>query len=281
MENNKETIELREDAMNVLLGQKLGWSCGFEEIDDCVGRINKGQIWLIGAFSNAGKSFYVLNMVNRMLETEKDLKIGIFSTEMGKKEYIKRLVCLRGGFYWLDFEHNHEQYFDKFNEMVDEYDKERLYAPESLRIYTEEMSMEKIESICKTTDFDIIFIDYIQALQVSDCGRLKSDIKDTMPVLSKRIKSLVSKKKMATVLISQLNNSAGKGDPVNSFVSPYSFGKEIYQDANVALLLGRELVNGKATNELTVAITKARDGFRGQFNFYISNGFKIYDKISK
>jgi len=276
MNQDNSTIELREEALNVLMGIKTGWSCGFDAIDNCVGRINLGNIWLIGAFSNSGKSFFTLNMVNRILENERDIRIGIFSTEMKKKAYIKRLVCLRAGFYWMDFENNKEQLYDKFNEELDEYEKERLYAPESLRIYSDNMSMEVIEQIVRNNTFDIIFIDYIQELPVGNIG----NDKDKMPVLAKRIKQLATERNVTIIVISQLNNSAFKEDITNTFISPYSYGKEIYQSADVALLLERELVEGKLTNALKLGIVKARDGFRGRFEYYISNGFKIQNEIS-
>lgn len=269
-----------ENLQQRLEGKNLGMTTGYVELDNQVSRIQHGQLWTIGASTGIGKSYFILNMIHGMLKEKTDLRLAIFSTELSAENYLFRYACMRLGTYTLQVQRYPKDWMQKMTNELITITQERDTAPNSLDIYGDITSLEQIEGILKETHYDIVFIDYVQELSVIDNKRKLYDVKDTMPVIAKKLKAMALNLKTAIVAVSQVNNYALREDQKKSQIQPFSFGKELIQASTTAIYLQRVKRNGILDNVLIANVTKAREGVLGLSCFDIQSGYKlsIYDK---
>jgi replicative DNA helicase len=254
-----------------LSGKNLGMTCGFENIDNQVSRIQHGQLWTVGGYTGVGKSYFILNMIDGMLLEKESLKIAVFSTELSSEDYLLRYACMRVGIYKIQLQKNPYIHTEKVKEELMLILKEREDNPNSLDIYGDVSDYSDVEKVLKGHDYDVAFVDYVQELSING----KYDVKDTMPMLGKKLKNLALTTKTAIIAVSQVNNYAMKEDQSKSQVQPFSFGKELVQASSVAIYLERKKANGVLDYVSVVNVTKARDGQIGRSCFQIDSGYRL------
>lgn len=274
--------ELQDRITNVLVRKKLGWTYGFDKLDELCGRMEAGQVITLGGFSGTGKSFFVLNMINGIRQEwlenlNSDLvppRIAVFTTEMEQIAYEQRHICMNAGVYWNKYQRTPELYYEKIQKAFDDYYANRHVEPEFLQIF-QVLSLEEVEKILSDMDVkpNIVFIDHVQNLSVNK----KSDNKDTMPIIGNKVRDLAKKHKVALVVVSQVNISAltKDNDPKHSNVQPFSWGKELLQSSHVAIFLSRRIIDGDVDPTLQVGVIKSRDGNKGWFELYVNEGFNL------
>lgn len=275
-----ETFTNKLDRIEV--GEEFGWTTGIPKLDGFVGRIDIGQVWAIGGFTGTGKSYFILNMIEGILQEWRSNKkgkyvapkIAVYSTELNADQYFQRHVCMRCGIYFNQYKQDPKKYKLLLQEEADNYLLERKMHPESLQIIGDlndlnDLKLDKLEY-----KPNIVFIDYIQELSFKNLV----DVKDSMPVIVKTLKKLATTEQVAIIAVSQINNSAiqGHSNPRKQQMNPFSWGKELMQAAHAAVYLEREMLEeGVSSKELIVSILKARDGDKGWFNMMVNPGFKL------
>ena len=282
--NNSKEIQQRID--DILIKVKRGWTYGIEKLDDLAGRMEKGQVITLGGMTGTGKSYFVLNMIEGIRRewqenTSEDFeppKIVVFTTEMEAISYELRHICMNAGVYWNIFKKNPELYYDKLQKSKDEYYENKFAEPNFLQIF-QVGALEEIEKILKEIEIkpNIVFIDHVQNLSVNQ----RSDNKDTMPIIGNRVREIAKKHEVALICVSQINLSvlAKDNHPKKGNVQPFSWGKELLQSSHVAIFLWRAISEAEIDSNITVGIIKARDGNRGWFEMFVSDGFRLI-KIS-
>lgn len=267
------TQQVFDNIDNLLKKNNLGITTGFSKIDESVGRLQAGQLWTISAYTGTGKSNFILNMVKSILYDNSSLKLCVFSTELSDFDYMIRLYCMNQGIYKIQLQKDPGLYGPKIQqEALDFY--ESFSDTNSLDIQGSIIKLEQIEEQLEKNKYDVIFIDYVQELTAN--GRY--DVKDTMPIIAKRLKEMALKYKTCIVAVSQVNNYAmdkGKFNSENSQLMPISFGKELTHASHVVILLERKKVNDVLDEYLTVKIMKARDGQTGVIPLKIRPGYQL------
>lgn len=270
--------DIRDYVSNVIDEKTIGYELYFENVQDMTGKIEKGHIWIIGGFSGTGKSYFTLNLVEGILGAMTPPKVGIFSTELSQKDYIKRLLFLRAGVYELAFIKNPKYYQEKIQDNLTAIENDPRFEEDYLLIWGDIATIEEIEdrlAALKKIDKvpEVIVIDWVQQLSVDGVYAEK----DAMPVVAKRIKKLTIDFGCAVIVVSQVNNYANNKDYKmdSSQTAPFSFGKELNQMADVAIMLQRQRVSGKQSKHLACRVTKARHGSTGIASFEVESGFRI------
>jgi replicative DNA helicase len=206
-------------------------------------------------------------------------KIAIFSTELSEDDYIYRHCLMRVGLYKAQFENElHDPlspYIQSFQRQLDNYE-DQIYRG-VITIYGGITKLEQIAQIMSSKSKedmpDIIFIDYIQELSVAD----KYDVKDTMPIIAKKLKEYALSWKTGIVAVSQINNYALQegNDPNKQQLAPFTFGRELVNASHCALLITRKKENGELNNELVIFVLKARNGNLKVGKYEIKNGYNL------
>lgn len=273
-----KTNELSDYVKSIITGIRIGYSLYFDNLEELTGRIEKGHIWIIGGFSGTGKSYFTLNLVEGILGAENPPTVGIFSTELSQSDYIKRLMFLRAGVYELAFLKNPKSYREVVEDNLEAVKLDPRFTDDMLLIWGDITTIEEVEdrllALSKINKVpDIIVLDWVQQLSVDDTYSEK----DAMPIIAKRIKKLTVAYKCAVIIVSQVNNYANAKDYKidSSQTAPFSFGKELNQVADVAIMLQRQRVKGKQSKHLAVRVTKARHGSTGIASFEVMSGFRI------
>lgn len=264
-----EALEHVSDLENYL---KEGISTGFNEIDHLTGKMRKGQIWTIGGSSGIGKSYFILNLINRISKYKK-LNVMIFAVEMNTTEYFIRLACMREGIYKNQLHNNYKHYQQAIEKQLLDIHKD---FPEDNRIFEVHGDISSYEQIDKLTDnksIDLIIVDYVQALSVQG----KYNEADTMPILPLKLQELKRKTGAVIIAVSQLNLSASKTDYDTTNASPMSYGKVLKQVSDVELILDRQKSEGSFHSNLIVQLVKARDGMLGRTAYSIVDGYRLED----
>jgi replicative DNA helicase len=279
MTDYKKIINNINDEVNNYFKSGLrGFSIGSKSLEELTGRIEPTQLWIIGGYNGTGKSYFVLNIIEKMLQEWRNNeslspRIAVFSTELTAQDYIYRQILMKVGIYKVNLEKNPKLYMAKIQEVAINYLAERQLNPHSLNIFGDITSFEQIEDIINKLEImpNIIFVDHIQDLSVS--GRYKEE--DTIPELALKFKKLAFEKRIAVIVVSQINNYSLQNDFDKNQLAPFSYGKQLNNKAHTSILLKREKVDGQLEDELQVYIIKARNGRLGKTGFKIKRGYVL------
>ena len=267
---------------NIASGKKSGWSTGFTSLDNYTGRIDRGQVWVIGGYTGTGKSYFILNMIHRMLRFPKEErpKIAVFSTELSKVDYVLRYVFMQTGVFPLKFMHSPDSYYQTAREKANQFFDDVNSNEFNIKIYGNISSVEMVtENLVGLRDSgnlpDIVFIDYIQELSAHS----KVGEEDAMPIVAAALKTLAQKLNIAVVAVSQVNNKAmDKTFKQNeSSLSPFSNGKKLSHMMHTGIVLSRKRKHSIRSYHLQADIVKARSGIESGVSFEIDGGYLLHE----
>jgi replicative DNA helicase len=268
-------VSTKLDAIKT--GYKQGWSFGMSNVEELTGRIDRGQLWVLGGYPGVGKSYFVLNLIDNLLKNNKDLKILVFSTELTPVTYVYRHVLMRAGVFKKSFETAPDRWFNFVENEFENYFNERTLNENSLDIRGDITSFEQIRDIKLDYTPDIIITDYVQELSIEG-ARGKNE---TMPLLANEFKKLAIKNKAACICVTQMTNASSRDNTATSQLPGFDYGKEFNNAAHVSIVLTRnKFENGKQSRHLDVHVVKARDGELGGRFLEIKGGYNL-EEINK
>jgi len=194
----------------------LGYDCGFDKINYLIDGFRGGHLWIVAGWSNTGKSFMALNMVEKVLE--QNVPVSFFSLEMNQEDLFARLVGLRfnmsstrviKGIYW-DFEK--ETWVKDDPALVKEIKEEiDSMVDLPLEIHTTHFEIEKIKALIRkdvaTRGVKVVAIDYLQNIRSDKYNKEYERINESVGDLFKLAEEL----NITIVLLSQINNESEKG----------------------------------------------------------------------
>lgn len=255
---------------NVKTGSLPGYTTGFDKIDRFAGRLEPGQVWIIGGSSGVGKSYFVLNMINNFLEAHPGLKTHIYSTELSDFEYLNRHTRMRAEMYKHTFQQNPAAYEELYKKALYDYGIWQAKTNYSLKVFGGISEFNEILTGVRTSKPDVLVIDYLQEISYKDLKHAS----DVMPVIASQLKSLALSMNMIVIAISQVSNKSQDKNYKNT-AAPFDYGKEFNRAAQTSILLERRNHNGILSRVLEANIIKARDGETGTVLFEIKPGYKL------
>lgn len=202
---------------------------GFPELDECIGRLENGDVTVIGARPGVGKSAFVTQLIGQIAETGK--KIAYFNLEMNESQVYERFVSrlaqismkrVRRAKAFLG---NEKESFDNANEVMSRYD---------VTISTGSKSINEIKSECRYQNYDLIVIDYLQLIK-SD--RFYPNRASEVGEISKAIKALATELGCHVIVLSQLNRVSESRDTKEPTMAELRESGDIEQDASNIFLL--------------------------------------------
>ena len=163
--------EFIEHMARLHRGQNMGFSTGFNDIDQATGGLKKGDFWIISAMSSMGKTALALEItLNAMKEGAHAL---FFSMEMNVKSLMARAVANKGKIHLAQLTKD-----SRFLNPTLEYDAKTPYRNE----INEANGRTLIEQIAHTIEeiksLNPIFIDdpYLDLMEIKElCERYNSD----------------------------------------------------------------------------------------------------------
>ena len=215
--------ENKEKYFNEHVGEG-GVKTGFDQLDDCIGSLEGGDVTIIGARPGIGKSAFVTQMIGQM--AEKGLQVGYFNLEMKEGQVYERFVSrlseisltrVRRAKAFLGDE---KEKFDKANDEMCDYD---------VIISTGSKSAGEIKAESRYRQFDAIIIDYLQLIKAE---RKYSNRSSEVGDISKALKALAMELNVPVIALSQLNRVSEGRDTKEPTMSELRESGDIEQDAS-------------------------------------------------
>ena len=245
--------ESRQGADNGLLGLPTG----IPSLDAVTSGFRKSKVWVIGGYNAYGKSYFMTNMVNRLIEMKR--RVCVITLEMTKEDILDRLIGERLGIgvYELAKTVNRERVAEqvaKIEKNINDLDLcilDTLYDIEDI-----EMRL-KIEN--KNRKIDVVFVDFIQLVRNKES---KSKY-ESLSEVSEKLQELAKELGVCMVILSQISNEAQKDDSQNLY--GFKGAGEIGQIADVAIRLQRfkDKETSRFTDEYNLLVVKNRSGETG------------------
>ena len=259
-----ERYDQSNEAMLARLEKKMkhdekfmGIECGIKLIDENINNFQKGRLYVIGARSGMGKSALMCSMVEYM---EKKHKVGIISLEMLASELKQRIACIRGDIiHWKIEKGCCEQEFDKYAESLMSLknitisDKGGLNRSQVLAL---------VRQMVKRSKCEIVFIDHLGLIQVSEKGNLAHEIGKVTALL----KSVAKELDIPVVCLCQINRAVEKDSSKVPHMSDLRDSGRIEEDSDCVILLFREGYYDEKPPKIEnvkYIVAKCRNGKRG------------------
>jgi replicative DNA helicase len=251
IEDYKRTlIERRSRADEGLLGLPTGIS----SLDAVTSGLQKSKIWIVGGYNAYGKTFFLTNLANRIIDL--DRRACIVTLEMTKEDILDRMIAerLSLGVYELAKTVNKEKVEEQVDVISEHIKKNNLCVLDSN--YEIGNILERLRIENANRQIDVVLIDFIQLIQDSE---VKSNYESLSRIASK-LQETAKELGVCMVILSQISNEAQRG----SAGSIYGFkgAGEIGQIADVAVRIKRykDEITGLFTKDYDLDLIKNRSG---------------------
>lgn len=251
--------ELQQDIVKV---QKEGWrglNTGFYELDEKTGGLIPAQIWVIGAYTGIGKTFFILQLILNVLY--QGGKVVLFSTEMDRKLILLRMIGNIANLGTIKMMKN----------LLTEEERDRMSkAQETMRsfkgqlfiydtIYTVEQMKLKAKKLKLKENIDLVVVDYIQNM------RGKGELYERMSDASLEFQQMTLDLKITLIIGSQVSQASAGWKSKDSI--DFKGAGEIAAVADAAIWLSG--IEGDPEIR-KVHMRKVRHGSRGKFEIKAS-----------
>jgi len=255
----KHLIETRQFSDLGLLGIPTGIS----KIDEATSGFRPSKIWVVGGYNGFGKTYFMTNMVNKVLSLGK--RACVITLEMSKEDIIDRLLSerLNIGIYELAKTTNKEIVEKELGKIETYIDSGKLIIVDSL--YDIEAIKTKLRVVNANGAIDALFIDFVQL--INDKG--SKSVYESIRSVSVALQALTKELNCCTILLSQISNEA-QSDTASSTYGFKGAG-EIGQIADVAIRIVREKdTAGETTDDYILNVVKNRSGRSGKVSCKIT-----------
>lgn len=256
-DQSNEAMLIRLEKKMKQDGKFLGIKCGIKDLDDTINNFQKGRLYVIGARSGMGKSALMCSMVEYM---EKEHRVGIISLEMLASELKQRIACIRGDIiHWKIEKGCCADEFDKYAESLISLknivisDKGGLNRSQVLAL---------IRQMVKKSKCEIVFVDHLGLIQVSERGNLAHEIGKVTALL----KSVAKELDIPVVCLCQINRAVEKDSSKVPHMSDLRDSGRIEEDSDCVILLYREGYYDEKPPKIEnvkYIVAKCRNGKRG------------------
>ena len=228
---------------------------GFIAIDDKIGHLQGGDMFIIAAATGMGKTCMMLNIALSMAKQGK--KILIFSLEMNKQQLLNRIISAETGINSGKYRNNSftdeeaQKYFGyMYSENLDKL---------NIQVCTEyNISTARIRSIVLGSNADIVFIDYLGLVS----GGNKTNSYERVSEISRELKLLAMEANRPFVVLHQLNRANAERKDKRPILSDLRDSGKIEQDADIIGFVFRPAYYSDSANknEIQLIIAKNRHG---------------------
>lgn len=225
---------------------------GYTKLDKYLRWFTPGQLNIIAARPSIGKTMVAMNFL--LKQTEADKKIALFSLEMTNKEISQRILARNSGMPvdQMNKPATPEQ-LDRVNTAMIKLEAQLKNLTLIDSVYTLPQITRMIKYLHKKSWLDLVYIDYLQIFDIKGDNRNLEIGK-----ITRTLKKLAKDLQISIILLSQLNRSLETRGDQDPKLSDLRDSGSIEQDADIVLMLGRDLEYEPET--MKVFIRKNRNG---------------------
>ena len=264
-----EAIELNQGASGV--------RTGFRELDKLTHGLHAGQLVIIAARPGLGKSTLALDIAREVAINQKQA-VAVFSLEMSSTEIAMRLISAETGVFLNSMRGGgvNANEWGIIAERRSRIGNAPLLIDDSPNLNITEIRA-KCRRLVKEFDLKLIVIDYIQLMT---SGKKVENRQQEVSEFSRSLKLLAKELKVPVVALSQLNRKSEDSPNKKPEISQLRESGSLEQDADVVLLIHREMGDSDAARigESELILAKQRNGatgsstviFQGQYSRFVN-----------
>lgn len=277
IEAKHEDFDLREtviDALERYANKSLmkGLKTGFTTLDYVLNGLKKKEFIVIGARPGMGKSAFAINIVDSILEINKNAWCSVFSLEMSEQEVMDRIFANHANLPLQRLTSNddlseieHKQVNKVAASLMDRF-KHRLYINDKSSTSMVDVWAEvgSFKAKQPKDSHGIVLIDYLTLLQMG--GKSYANRHEEVSELSRTLKRLAKELDVTVIAVSQLNRATEKQQDKHPSIADLRESGQVEQDANTILLLYRDdyyKVDSDKKDIVEVIVAKNRRGPTG------------------
>lgn len=208
---------------------------GYTKLDKYLRWFTPGQLNIIAARPSVGKTMVAMNFL--LKQTEADKKIALFSLEMTNKEISQRILARNSGMPvdQMNKPATPEQ-LERVNTAMIKLEAQLKNLTLIDSVYTLPQITRMIKYLHKKSWLDLVYIDYLQIFDIKGDNRNLEIGK-----ITRTLKKLAKDLQISIILLSQLNRSLETRGDQDPKLSDLRDSGSIEQDADIVLMLGRDL----------------------------------------
>lgn len=208
---------------------------GYTKLDKYLRWFTPGQLNIIAARPSIGKTMVAMNFL--LKQTEADKKIALFSLEMTNKEISQRILARNSGMPvdQMNKPATPEQ-LDRVNTAMIKLEAQLKNLTLIDSVYALPQITRMIKYLHKKSWLDLVYIDYLQIFDIKGDNRNLEIGK-----ITRTLKKLAKDLQISIILLSQLNRSLETRADQDPKLSDLRDSGSIEQDADIVLMLGRDL----------------------------------------
>ena len=208
---------------------------GYTKLDKYLRWFTPGQLNIIAARPSIGKTMVAMNFL--LKQTEADKKIALFSLEMTNKEISQRILARNSGMPvdQMNKTATPEQ-LERVNTAMIKLEAQLKNLTLIDSVYTLSQITRMIKYLHKKSWLDLVYIDYLQIFDIKGDNRNLEIGK-----ITRTLKKLAKDLQISIILLSQLNRSLETRGDQDPKLSDLRDSGSIEQDADIVLMLGRDL----------------------------------------
>lgn len=208
---------------------------GYIKLDKYLRWFTPGQLNIIAARPSIGKTMVAMNFL--LKQTEADKKIALFSLEMTNKEISQRILARNSGMPvdQMNKTATPEQ-LERVNTAMIKLEAQLKNLTLIDSVYTLPQITRMIKYLHKKSWLDLVYIDYLQIFDIKGDNRNLEIGK-----ITRTLKKLAKDLQISIILLSQLNRSLETRGDQDPKLSDLRDSGSIEQDADIVLMLGRDL----------------------------------------
>jgi len=261
----------RLDDLHKDKGKLRGVPTGYQDMDDMLAGLQKGDLFILAARPAMGKTAFVLNLARNVAQIGQ-VPVLIFSLEMGKEQLVDRLLAMESGVdsWALRTGNLTDSDFEKIGQAMGNLSEAKLLFDDSPSITVNDLRTKARREAHKEP-LGLIIIDYLQLMSGGSRFAKSDNRVQEITDISRGLKQVARELKVPVIALSQLSRSVESRSPQIPQLSDLRESGSIEQDADIVAFLYREdYYNPESDrkNVLDVLIKKHRSGPVGGVSLY-------------
>lgn len=251
-----------------------GVRVGYKHLDQLLGGLQAGELYVVAGRSKSGKSAFLLNMTRGAAANGSS--IGFFSLEMNLNQLQRRLHAIETGINTQKMRLGALS-SDEFKEVVlasnrvKSYD---IYWDETPRISVLELR-SKCRYLKRRYGINMVVVDYLQLLKPADASLRRDNRERQLATISEMLKEMARELNLAVLVAAQLNREVFKSDNKRPRIEHIRDSDAIVHNADVVMLWHCPQTvdeNAPKTGASKLYIEKHRDGPQTELDFQYELG---------
>jgi len=272
----------RIDRIHSKKGILRGVTTGFPKLDDILAGLQKGDLVFLASRPSLGKTALALNIA-RAVAIKGKQPVGVFSLEMGKEQFVDRLIAAEAGVSLWKLRTgklSEDEDFAKLQKALSTLSEASIYIDDAasstvlqMRAMARRLQAEK--------GLGLIIIDYLQLIQPRNPNE---NVVQQVTEISRSLKSLAKELNVPVLALSQLSRAVEHRPDQRPRLSDLRESGSLEQDADVVMFIYREdkvRSTSSRQNIADIIIAKHRNGPMGRVELYFDQEAVSFRELEK